>query len=837
MARVSSRSTTATMVDRSGSTDEPADSSSESSIWFRHACIEQAKGALTALFGVDDDAAFAVLLQQSQARNIKVHVVATHVMESLRCTGASSESAESAHAALDRLFTRIDAIRSGDRVMTTSSPGDDPTPTDDPLEADDADGPRAVVHRRLAAEERDLAAARRDDLAAEADVDAESRDRAHERLDATDPPGDTRWRERARNARRAAALDRARALDDRVASRHDRRAAATDRHLMAVDELTGTYRREIGIVELAHELETARVTRQSMIVCFLDIDGFKAINDLLGHRAGDRILRRVADVIRRHLRSDDVLVRYGGDEFVFGVTGTDERTVHERIEAIDAALRREVQVSVTCGVAIATPSATIDAVINTADHDLYRRRRLARGHRAPDPRAGHTSVGGGPPHDRADRDDPARDRTVDTAVDAVLDDPQSIRSVYQPVIDLDTNTIVGYEALARWPRFPAAAAARGVVREVDWACRLAAIEGALDAGMGQQHTLFLNVEPDGPDEVPGYAETLVRAATDQLSIVVELTERSLLVDPAALLVQIEYARSTGCAIALDDIGLDPAALTLLDFIAPDIIKLDSSLLHRDPNWVQADILAAVRAHAEASGAVLLAESIENAAHLERARAYGCTLGQGFMFGEPSELPSPVAEPPATVSWTPPQRRPTARRDRPTPATPSELFGEHLTPTIGRKPLLLALTRQIEDDAISMTGPSIVLSCFQNADNFGAAVGDRYAAMARTNPFVAALGVGMSAEPAPGVRGTDLPLDDPLVDEWAIAVVGRHHFAALIARDCGDTGDDDDNRRFEFVHTFDRRTVIAAARSLMHRAVLRPPDRGSGQTLHIVPTTG
>lgn len=113
MARVPPRSSTATLVDRSESRDETTDVDSESSIWFRHACIEQAKGALTALFGVDDDAAYAVLLKQSQARNIKVHVVTTHVVEPLRCTGASSESAESAHAALDKLFTRVGAARSG----------------------------------------------------------------------------------------------------------------------------------------------------------------------------------------------------------------------------------------------------------------------------------------------------------------------------------------------------------------------------------------------------------------------------------------------------------------------------------------------------------------------------------------------------------------------------------------------------------------------------------------------------------------------------------------------------------------------------------------------------
>lgn len=243
----------------------------------------------------------------------------------------------------------------------------------------------------------------------------------------------------------------------------------------------------------------------------------------------------------------------------------------------------------------------------------------------------------------------------------------------------------------------------------------------------------------------------------------------------------------------------------------------------------------MRAHTESTGAVLLAEGIETAAHLERARTYGCTLGQGFMFGRPSELEDPVRESTELSSWSPPERRTTARRDRPVPATPTGLF-EHLVPAFGRKSLMLALTRQIEDGALTMPGPSIVLSCFQDVDHFGIGVEERYAALARSNPFVAALGAGMSSEPAPGVHGTDLSSDDPLTREWVITVVGRHYFAALIARDCGDPGDDGD-RRFEFVHTFDRRIVVAAARSLMHRAVTRPPTPGSTQKLHIVPTTG
>lgn len=112
-------------------------------------------------------------------------------------------------------------------------------------------------------------------------------------------------------------------------------------------------------------------------------------------------------------------------------------------------------------------------------------------------------------------------------------------------------------------------------------------------------------------------------------------------------------------------------------------------------------------------------------------------------------------------------------------------------------------------------PLTILASFQSATHFGPVIARRYRTMAEANPFVAALGVGMSEVPAPGVRGANLLPTEAFAREWTITVVGHHYFAALIARDVGDTGDDDD-RRFEFLHTYDRRTVVAAARSMMRR---------------------
>ena len=227
-----------------------------------------------------------------------------------------------------------------------------------------------------------------------------------------------------------------------------------------------------------------------------------------------------------------------------------------------------------------------------------------------------------------------------------------LRAVYQPIVDLDTQLPVAYEALARGPQgspleSPAAlfgqAAAGGLVAELDRAARCAAVAGALAAGLRPPHTLFLNVEPSavgGPDPLLG-------REAGELRVVVELTERALAERPAEVLAAVRWLRERGCGIALDDVGVDERSLALMPFLAPDVIKLDMSLIQeRRPSPTTARVLNAVAAEAERSGATLLAEGIETEAHLARARAVGATLGQGWYFGRPGELPAEPLAPPA-----------------------------------------------------------------------------------------------------------------------------------------------------------------------------------------------
>lgn len=392
--------------------------------------------------------------------------------------------------------------------------------------------------------------------------------------------------------------------------------------------------------------------------------------------------------------------------------------------------------------------------------------------------------------------------------------PGALQPAFQPIVELDGGSVVGYEALARWPGLGigpheafAAAEDAGRVPELDWACRIAALQAALDSDALGQRALFVNIEPMSVGtRAPAAAADLLAAARNRFSLTLELTERALFTQPADLMRTVGAARAAGWGIALDDVGADPASLSMLPFVAPDVIKLDISLIQRAPNRAKAQVMAAVAAHAERTGAAVLAEGIETTAHIERALSLGARFGQGWYFGRPGRL-EPGSRPPAPV--------PFARPHGPVPETPFDLVAGDPALRVGRKSLVLALSRHLEDQGLSLSVPPILMAAFQSVEQFPPAAARRYARIATRCPLVGALGGGLSSTPAPGVRGADLAPDDRLRAEWTVVVVGDHYTGALIARDLDDDATDLD-RRFEFVVTHDRDTVLAAGRSLMRR---------------------
>jgi EAL domain-containing protein (putative c-di-GMP-specific phosphodiesterase class I) len=412
---------------------------------------------------------------------------------------------------------------------------------------------------------------------------------------------------------------------------------------------------------------------------------------------------------------------------------------------------------------------------------------------------------------------------VDSPTIADVVSNRLVRSVYQPIVSIHDGSIIGVEALARGPvgtlleaplaLFDAARQA-GLEHQLEWLCRTAAIQGALDGGLPTDVQLFVNAEPSSfAARPPSSLDEITRQGIEELSIVVEVTERDLTSNPASLIRALHWIRSLGFGIAVDDVGADPSSLAFLPFMEPDVIKLDMSLVHAPAGEHTAAVAAAVSAAAERHGAWVLAEGIETDVHRRRAMALGADLAQGWLFGYPEPLANVLDRADVKVrtrslSWADPM---------PVVESPWTLVADSPRRRRTTKSLLLPMSDHVERGAALGGSPAVLLGAFQHARHFTARTAQRYEQLANDCSFVAAIGEGMAPDPATGVRGAALPDRHPLRGEWAVTVVGPHYAAALIARDLGDTGPDAD-RRFDYVITHDRDLVIAAARSLMQHIV-------------------
>ena len=397
-----------------------------------------------------------------------------------------------------------------------------------------------------------------------------------------------------------------------------------------------------------------------------------------------------------------------------------------------------------------------------------------------------------------------------------------VTSVYQPIVDLESGRVVGYEALARGPAGTAleaplalfeAARQEGLTSELEWACREAAVMGAIEQRFGLGVTLFVNVEPTSlTAPVPEEIAHVVGIASTQLRGVVEITERAIAHQPAELLAALARIRDLGWGIAVDDVGADPQSLALMPFLRPDIVKLDLRLVRGRPDREIATTVTAVNAHAERTGALVLAEGIETEQHRQTALAMGATLGQGWLFGRPGPLTGggmlQAMQEEQRVPFLEPVQVPDA-------ATPWDIVKGMGRTRTGDKRLLSALARRLEDNALTTSEKPVVLSAFQEESFFTPGVRARYIDLAESLPLVAALGVGMTPAPGGQVRGAAIAPQDSLHGVWAVSVIAPHFAGALVGRDLGDSGPDQD-RRFEFVLTYRREVVVQTGQILLQR---------------------
>ncbi len=235
------------------------------------------------------------------------------------------------------------------------------------------------LKRAGTARDRDATADRRDRTAQGRDEVADLRGEQSrlarlERDRESDPPHDADLLRQLEELSAQAAADRVRAASDRARAAKDRASAARERARLEadlrsahLDELTGTYRRELGRLALTHEIERTRRSDGRYVLAFVDVDGLKEINDRDGHAAGDLVLQAVVRAIQSRIRSFDPIIRFGGDEFVCGLAGTDLAEAERRFDMIAAAIETDARVGISVGLAVLSERDDVDDLTNRAD--------------------------------------------------------------------------------------------------------------------------------------------------------------------------------------------------------------------------------------------------------------------------------------------------------------------------------------------------------------------------------------------------------------------------------------------------------------------------------------
>jgi hypothetical protein len=289
--------------------------------------------------------------------------------------------------------------------------------------------------------------------------------------------------------------------------------------------------------------------------------------------------------------------------------------------------------------------------------------------------------------------------------------------------------------------------------------------------------------------------------------VAEVTERSVASDPSALLAVVERLRDQFHRVALDDVGADADSQAMMSLIRPDVIKLDRSITQQHITPPAVAVIDAVRAEADRTGALILAEGVETPEHRDSARSLGATLGQGWLLGYPASLPRHVAAPTTALPrlLTPPS----------SPATPYDIVHAHSAPHDATRRELLSRSRALEYQGIHATEPTVLLATFQHARFFDQATRRRYSNLAAHGILTAIYAQDLPPNPAPNIRGCPLAATDPLIGQWTVIVIGSQFTGGLFAKQ-HNIAATDPQRTFDLVTSNDRDLILAAARPLLQR---------------------
>jgi len=380
-------------------------------------------------------------------------------------------------------------------------------------------------------------------------------------------------------------------------------------------------------------------------VLFIDLDRFKAVNDSLGHPAGDRLLMTIADRLRATTRPNDMVARFEGDEFTVLCANVGDESGARAVAArlVDAiskpVLLAEGEVFVTASVGIAMAGVDLDTpetLLRNADAAMYRAKESGRDRTECFETAEHTQA-------------VRHFRTANDLRRAL--DRDELHLHYQPIVRLEDANVTGFEALIRWEHperglvgpgeFIDLAEETGLVVPIGaWVLETACKQLVRWHQRGADLSMSVNLaarqlaEPGLVDE---FAHILAATGVRPDRMWLELTESALMHDAEATISSLRALRELGVHLAVDDFGTGYSSMAYLKRFPVSSLKIDRAFvdgLGRDAE--DSAICAAVVNLAHSLGMRAVGEGVETTEQLNELRALGCEYGQGFLFGRPQD---------------------------------------------------------------------------------------------------------------------------------------------------------------------------------------------------------